>query len=57
LGDDGKEISTSFRDHFTIVESRPSKINSRRRHGTGDRSSLDDDELAIASVSVAEYRR
>ena len=24
--------------------------------GTMDRSSLDDDELAIASVSVAEYR-
>jgi predicted nucleic acid-binding protein len=24
--------------------------------GTIDRSSLDDDELAIASVSVAEYR-
>ncbi len=24
--------------------------------GTLDRSSLDDDELAIASVSVAEYR-
>jgi hypothetical protein len=24
--------------------------------GTTDRSSLDDDELAIASVSVAEYR-
>ena len=24
--------------------------------GTVDRSSLDDDELAIASVSVAEYR-